>query len=249
MNYKKFNFLIFFILILSLNVIAEPKQTPIVGFVNDYSNLINGQDEIKIESLFNELYDKNIAQLSIVTIEELGNRHTIENYALELAHENLGDTNDNGILILISKNDRKFRIEVGYGLEHILTDSLSSRILRNAQTYFQNESYSLGSLYISQEIYNLLSNENYEIKNNFDDELRNRIIRIANLIFTFIIIFFIFSGNNKNNKGKRSDDDFFLAALIGSSLLRGGRGGFGGSGGFGGFGGGGFGGGGGSGGW
>ncbi|HEY9045727.1 MAG TPA: TPM domain-containing protein, partial [Ohtaekwangia sp.] len=58
----------------------------------------------------------------------------LEEYALRVAHDvwKLGTKDkDNGVLLLIAVDDRKMRIEVGYGLEGALTDAVSRRILRN----------------------------------------------------------------------------------------------------------------------
>lgn len=241
---------IFILFLFSISSIAinatDPKTTPIKSYVNDYANMISDKHQQQISELFENLYLSNQAQAALVTINELGNMHTVETYAMQLSHENLGDTKkDNGVLILISKNDKKFRIEVGYGLEHILTDAISSKILRDASKYFKSLDYSSGAYFISNEIYSILSNETYAKKyssSQVDKQKKENIAKIFNLVLFLIILSTIF-GKNKGRK----DDNFFLAAMLGSSLLRNNN--FGGGGGFGGFGGGGFGGGGGSGGW
>ncbi|GAB1856441.1 hypothetical protein MHTCC0001_12760 [Flavobacteriaceae bacterium MHTCC 0001] len=84
-------------------------------------------------------------QIVVLTINDLG-ENTIEGYALQVFNQNkLGQKDkDNGLLVLFSKNDRKVRLEVGYGLEPIITDAISSRIIREimipefkAQRYFE----------------------------------------------------------------------------------------------------------------
>jgi uncharacterized protein len=83
----------------------------------------------------------------------------IEHYSIKLAEKiKAGDAKkDNGVLFLISKNDRKFRIEVGYGLEPVLTDGISNYILQNIlKKEFQNNNYEIGIENSLREIVNVL---------------------------------------------------------------------------------------------
>lgn len=102
-------------------------------------------------------------QIVILTINSLGNE-SIESYALNVFNENqLGqDDNDNGILILFAKDDRKIRIEVGYGLEPIITDAISSRIIRNSMIpKFKDEDYFEGLDDGTDEIIKIISDPKY----------------------------------------------------------------------------------------
>lgn len=71
-------------------------------------------------------------QIVVLTVQNLGDE-SIENYALEVFEQNkIGQLDsDNGLLILFSEEDREVRIEVGYGLELMITDAISSRLIRN----------------------------------------------------------------------------------------------------------------------
>jgi uncharacterized protein len=72
-------------------------------------------------------------QLALLIIPTLGNGEFIEDYSIEVARKwGIGDKDkDNGVLMLMVKDDRKFRIEVGRGLEGDLTDLESGRIVRD----------------------------------------------------------------------------------------------------------------------
>lgn len=85
----------------------------------------------KLENLLISFENKTSNQVAVVTINTLSG-NTIENAALRIFENNgLGQKDlDNGVLLLFVKNDRKVRIEVGYGLEGVLTDALSSRVIR-----------------------------------------------------------------------------------------------------------------------
>lgn len=99
-------------------------------------------------------------QIVVLTISNLGD-DTIENYALEVFEQNqIGqEGEDNGVLILFSAKDREVRIEVGYGLEHILTDAISSRLIRNIMIpEFKESRYFEGMDFATDEIIRIIRN-------------------------------------------------------------------------------------------
>lgn len=115
------------VFLLLKSVFASAYPTPI-GHVNDFAQLLS-PGYIKV--LEAQLVDfKPHAEISVVTINSLGG-DTIENYSQGLFKQwGIGDKQkDTGLLFLISKNDRKVHLEVGYGLEPILPDGLSGEIL------------------------------------------------------------------------------------------------------------------------
>ncbi len=75
--------------------------------------------------------------------------YPIEMYTYETAEKNAIGTkeNSNGVLFFVAKNDRKMRIEVGYGLEGALPDALASSIIRNdVAPYFKKNQYYEGTI-------------------------------------------------------------------------------------------------------
>jgi uncharacterized protein len=89
----------------------------------------------------------------------------IENYSVKLAEKIKAgsEKNDNGVLLIISKEDRKIRIEVGYGLEGVLTDVKSFNIIRNIITpEFKKENYTQGIKNGVEEIVKITSDEKYD---------------------------------------------------------------------------------------
>ncbi len=118
-------FLVIFLVIKSVFAAAYPAP---IGHVNDFAHLLSPEYSKNLETQLVEFKPKS--EISVVTIDSL-NGDTIETYAQKLFKEwGIGDKQkDNGLLFLVSKNDRKVRIEVGYGLEPILPDGLSGEIL------------------------------------------------------------------------------------------------------------------------
>lgn len=102
------------------------------GRVNDYANLLSPAVESELEGILEDHEKKTTNQIAILTIYKLQDE-IIENYSLKVAREwGLGQKNkNNGVLLLISKFDRKLRIEVGYGVEGALTDIRANKIIRH----------------------------------------------------------------------------------------------------------------------
>ncbi|MBQ8043481.1 MAG: TPM domain-containing protein [Clostridia bacterium] len=99
-------------------------------YVYDQDDCINDEIEAEINYLLKELEGKTQAEFAVISIPSLNN-YTIEEYANELFNK-LGigkDDQDNGVLLLFSKTDKKVRLEIGRGLEGCLNDAKCGRIL------------------------------------------------------------------------------------------------------------------------
>ncbi len=122
------------IVILSLSVglasWAESIPDRPQGYVNDFAGVLSGQASNRIEQLARQLEEKTKAQLAVVTVPSV-QPDTIEQYAVKLFQSwGIGQKGeDNGVLLLVSVNDRRVRIEVGYGLEGVLTDAVTKSII------------------------------------------------------------------------------------------------------------------------
>jgi uncharacterized protein len=102
--------------------------------VEDKANIVSDAVEERLNGYLQELEQKTGAQMIVLTINTTGDI-PIEAYAIELATKwKLGQAGkDNGVLVVIAKDDRAYRIEVGYGLEGVLPDSFCGTVGR---TYF-----------------------------------------------------------------------------------------------------------------
>jgi uncharacterized protein len=108
---------------------------PLSGRVVDQANIIEPATRTAIEQKLAELETKSGIQIAVATVSSLEGQD-IEPYANELFRTwKLGEkTKNNGVLLLVAPNERRVRIEVGYGLEKTLTDALSKVIIANAIT-------------------------------------------------------------------------------------------------------------------
>lgn len=240
---------VFLFLLLIPAAYSQPEIPQLHNWVNDFTGTLNESQLSSLNYKLKTFQDSTTDQLVFLMIPTL-NDYPLEYYSMDVAEKNKIGTkeHDNGVLLLVVKNDRKIRIEVGYGLEGSLPDALASSIIRNViKPYFRNEQYYQGIDAGLNAIISAVKGEYVALKNNEDTKNKSPIATILFIIF-FIIIFFL-------RGGRRGLGGFITYGGMGgfggfSSGSRGRGGGFGG-GGFGGFSGGGgsFGGGGASGGW
>lgn len=116
------------------------------GFVNDFAGVFSDGFRQELEQNLEDFEKKTSAEIAVVTIKSLGD-YTIEEYAVRLFEDwKIGKKKkNNGLLLLIAEEDRQVRIEVGYGLEPIITDGRAGRIIREEMApYFKKEDYDQG---------------------------------------------------------------------------------------------------------
>ncbi len=160
----KISRLLFTIVLLSFvvvagNVFAYEKLGKPTGYVNDYTGTLSPNTKVELETLLRSFKESGAGEISVVMIPSLGG-DSIENYSIEVAREwGIGTKGkDNGVLLFIAKDDRKLRIEVGYGFEGVLTDAKSSRIIRDVITpRFKDGDYDAGVTDGVREIVGLLA--------------------------------------------------------------------------------------------
>jgi uncharacterized protein len=126
---KYLHFLILFFIILPTGVQALDVP-PLQGYVNDYAGMISPGAKERLEGELKAFEQSDSTQLVILTIPSLQGE-TIDGFGIKVAEAwKIGQKNkDNGIILLIAKQEHKIRIEVGRGLEGRLTDLLAGRIV------------------------------------------------------------------------------------------------------------------------
>jgi uncharacterized protein len=125
---------------------AEPSYPPLSGRIVDGARLLDPAAAARIEAKLKAHEEKTSDQLVVATLPSLQG-YTIEEFANGLFRAwKLGDKEkNNGALLIVAPNERKVRIEVGYGLEGALTDALSKVIITTAiAPKFKNGDFSGG---------------------------------------------------------------------------------------------------------
>jgi uncharacterized protein len=132
-----------------LSICAQERKFPdYTGHVNDFANVIEKETEQQLETILTNFENLSGAQIAVVTVKSLNDR-PVEEFAVDLYREwgigaKSGEHKDKGALLLIALDDRKTRLEVGYGLEGDLPDGLAGEIIRRMQPYLQQGQYSQG---------------------------------------------------------------------------------------------------------
>ncbi len=243
MRFLKFLFILITVIHISGCGVKEDAKSPFndlkpTGFVNDFANVISDAVKIKLENIISRFEKKSGIEIAVVTLPTLKD-YSVEEAAVEIFEKwGIGKKGeDNGILILLALKERKIRIEVGYGLEGIVPDSVAGRIIDvYGIPFLRNDEFGNGIYAIVIGIITRISKQegiNFDISTgkNFIDEYSNvserkgKPVSIIPLIFLLIILFRL---------GFWWFFPFFF--MGGGSGYSGGFGGF--SGGFGGFGGG-----------
>jgi uncharacterized protein len=138
-------------------------------YINDYANFLSSEKQAELNQELGNYFASTSNQVVFVSVNNLDGDY-IEHYSIKLAEKiKAGDSKkDNGVILLVSKNDRQFRIEVGYGLEPVLTDGFSNQILQKTlKPNFQKGDYEAGiSESLNQIIQVLNQDPNLQISSN-----------------------------------------------------------------------------------
>ncbi|WP_417565713.1 TPM domain-containing protein [Marinobacter sp.] len=245
------NWLMVLLVLLPATVWAQstPEFPELTGRVVDRAEMLSPEVETRLSQMLQAHEEASTEQVVVVTLPDLQG-FPIEDFGYQLGrHWGIGQKGeDNGALLIVAKEERKIRIEVGYGLEGRLTDAESSVIINRVITpAFRQGDFQAGIVNGAAAMIQVLGGEPLAASQGQQPVALQEKPKAGMVALFFIImmavVFFIGSRGGRGGRGG--------AALLGAALLggaMGGRGGGFGGGGFGG-GGGGFGGGGASGGW
>lgn len=256
---KKLSVLLTFLFLAFMGSAQDILKPPVPPrLVNDEAKILSPEQQQILEEKLVAFDDSTSNQIAIVTIPTL-NGYDIADYANKLFRSwgIGGKKNNNGILILVAIEERKVRIEVGYGLEGAIPDVVASSIIENDITpAFKEGNYYRGL----DDAINSLSkaaNGEYHVPHENEDGSDGGSL-ITFIIILFVILMIVGNSGKGGGKGggmmsRKGSSGWWIPLLFmggGGGRSSGGFGGFGGGGGgFGGFGGGSSGGGGASGGW
>lgn len=111
---------------------AGPSFPPLTGRVVDQADILTPETETALVAKLDDLESATSRQVAVITVASLQG-YEIEDYGYQLGRLwGIGEARkDNGVLLLIAPNERRVRIEVGYGLEPVLTDAFSNAILQD----------------------------------------------------------------------------------------------------------------------
>jgi uncharacterized protein len=232
------------------NVVDVPAKP--TGYVNDYAHVLSPTARQQLEALCTEVNDKAKAQIFVVIVPSLGDR-SVEDYSLDVATKwGVGPKQtSSGVLIFLAVNDRKYWVQVGYGLEPILPDGKVGGFGREAVPYLRQANYDAAVSLLTRRIADVIAQDRGitlsgappPLAKTAGSDQGHGVGDLGGLLFLGLCLLFAYimiksmSGGG-SGRGRGGGSGWWIGPLIGSSMGRGGWGG-------GGFGGGGFGGGGG----
>jgi uncharacterized protein len=204
------------------------------SYVEDFAGVIDSNSKQQMEELSRAVYEQAHATIEVVTVHSLDGE-SIDQFATDLEDKwKVGPKGtDRGLIMILAINDRKRRIEVGYGLEGILNDAKVGDIGRTMIPWLQRGEYGQGLLEGEQQIANVIAADAHvtltqlgpPVQQPAPQHSRNDWLGI---VIFFVILFFIFRGARRGGAG-------WLPWFILGNMMGGGRGGgFGGGGGGGG---------------
>ncbi|MEO8147906.1 MAG: TPM domain-containing protein [Bacteroidia bacterium] len=266
LNWFRFSILTYFLISLfpySLFSQEFPEKPNQPRLVNDFAKIYSSEEAGLLEQQLRAYNDSTSTQIAIVTVTSLDG-YPVDDYTIKLGNKwGIGQKGkNNGILILIAKEDRKAYIATGYGMEGALNDGKLGTILRREMIpYFKTGDYYGGT---KAGIDAMIAAAAGEYASDDSDEKQKRGFPWQLILFggLFFVIIIISKARKASSYARLNNVPFWVAwSIINAALNRGNRGGGGffggggssfgggGGGGFGGFGGGSFGGGGAGGSW
>ena len=171
---------------------AVVPPSPPTTYILDQAAVLSPETETALEEQLSTLEQETSTEIAILTTDSLQG-YAIEEYAIEVARVwGVGqEGNDNGILLVIAPVEREIRIEVGYGLEGVVTDAQSSQIINKVMVpLLQTGDYDQGTIEGISYLDKLARGETFTVKENQDF---NTDFFSVGLIYAIQIIWFFLS--------------------------------------------------------
>jgi uncharacterized protein len=236
-------------LLLSPDSARAAELPALTALVNDYARVLSPERAAALEAKLADHQRKTGQQFALLTVASLDGA-SIEQFAIDVAEQwKLGDKKrDDGLLLVLAPNERKVRIEVGYGLEGVIPDAIAARVIRDVLTpAFKQNDYAGGLEAAFSVLINHAGGDGGAVPAAQPQTQRKKQkFALLPLLLPFLFFFVL---SRLGGRGGRRRGLWMMGPGFGAGLGGGGGGFGGGGGGFGGGGGGGFGGGGASGSW
>jgi uncharacterized protein len=137
---------------------AKAKASPVekykaTGYVNDFANMIDPKVQLQIDGVCTDLVKQRQTEMTIVTVESLEGM-TIKEFSTQLFNKwGVGPKDTNrGVMVLLSRGDRQWRITVGFGLESVLTDQEAAKLGAEMLPMLRKGDYGEALLHAAQRI-------------------------------------------------------------------------------------------------
>ncbi len=215
----------------SVKDIAAP-----TNYVTDLAGVLNASTQADLNALCRSVDVQAHAQIFVVTVHKIDDDEPIEQFANDLfAKWKIGPAKtDRGILLLLSAEDHRYRMEVGFGLEGILPDGKTGDIGRDMVPDLKDGNYDGAVRTAVNEIAQVVAQDAgitltqpVHTYHRTGSNSASGGSRIFGILFLLVFLFFIFRGGGRGGRGGGGGG--FLSGLLLGGLMGGGRG-YGGSG-------------------
>jgi uncharacterized protein len=221
---RSLSVLLFLILVAARVPAEQIKNLKPQGYVDDFAGVLSAAAKEKLTALCGEVDRKAKAQIAVVTVTSLDGE-PIEQYSVDLATQwGIGPKQQSrGVLILLAPNDRKYRTEVGYGLESILPDGKVGGFGREAVPFLQRSDYDGAAILLTQRVASVIAADQHLTLDSLSGvpppaaEPDTALFSVSNFVWLLIFVVFIFSPVL----------GFILRLLLGAGMGPRGRGGWG----------------------
>src|SRR5204863_9650471 len=141
---------------------AQPPTPALTDTVNDFAHIIEPASRAELDKRIRSLKAASGDVVIVATVPTFQPYGSIEEYAVKMFENGgrgIGDKGkDNGLLLVVAKDDRKVRIEVGYDLEQFISDGFAGQTIREAiAPAFREEQYGPGLLEATTRIINRIA--------------------------------------------------------------------------------------------
>ena len=180
--------------LLMVTVEVGADQTPfpkLTGRVVDQAGILSESVEGQLSAAFKRHETQTSNQVVVATINDLGSK-TIAQYGYMLGrHWGIGqEGKNNGLILLISKHDRELRIEVGYGLEGLMTDALATSIVHHTIVpFFKRGDFDGGVIAGSNQILEVLSGKKVQLPRVSSRKPEQNPLLMGLMIFIFLLFY------------------------------------------------------------
>lgn len=201
-------------------------------YVSNPDGILSIEAQTQADSIIARIWRESTAEVVAVIVNEIEGAD-INTFATELfTHWGIGKKdNDNGLLVLIVKGQRKAVLRTGYGMEGVMPDAIASRIIRNDMApYFKNEDYDAGTLAALSTIATIITNpdavaelmsqyQNDAIKpfefNVDTKELYDYYLKMSGMVLVVLLIaYFVLLVSNKNKTAPQKYKSLHIFKII-----------------------------------
>ena len=183
-------FLFFSMILVSTAIAVDYKP---ISYVSDYANIIDENSEAQINALAEEIERNSTVEVAILTVPNLDGE-SVDQFAVETFHDwgvGMKEVN-NGLLIVVALEEHEWRIEVGYGLEPIITDAMAGRIGRaNFVDNFRVGDYGEGIYGAVSDVQKIIANDPEAISVYSESGAEINELKEVGLIFFSLFLFVV----------------------------------------------------------